>query len=281
MNILYGSELSAELREEMKLKVDQWKAQGLRNPCLAVILAGNDPASLSYVKGKAKACESTGIENRTYHLAEDVTQEELEALIKQCNEDDTVDGILVQLPLPKHLNASHALDCISPDKDVDGLHPVNVGKFYLDEPGFVPCTPLGVMAMLEKMGVEIDGKRAVVLGRSKLVGAPVARLLQNKQATVTICHSHTHNDREICRQADILIAAIGHPRFVTKDFIKEGAVVIDVGINRDENGKLCGDVDFEDVKDHCSWITPVPKGVGPMTICMLLKNTLQAYEEKL
>lgn len=280
MTVLYGSEVSTELKDKMKEKVSAWEAEGKRKPCLAVILAGDDPASMSYVKGKEKACESVGVENRTFYLPEDVTQDKLEALIRKCNADPTVDGILVQLPLPKGLDENHALDTISPDKDVDGLHPVNVGKFYLGENGLIPCTPLGVMELIHRTGISIEGKRAVVIGRSRLVGAPVARLLQDEQATVTICHSHTKNLAEVCKEADILVAAIGKPKFITKEFVKEGAVVMDVGINR-VDGKLCGDVDFESVKDIASFITPVPKGVGPMTICMLLSNTLKAYEEKL
>ncbi len=279
--IVYGSELSLRLRAEMKEKIDAWKEEGKRVPCLAVILAGNNPASLSYVRGKEKACASIGMETRQIHLDENVTQSELEAVIRECNDDPGVDGILVQLPLPKGLNENQAILCIDPSKDVDGLHPVNVGRLFLHEDGFVPCTPLGIMEILKEMNCMIDGRKAVVIGRSKLVGQPVARLLQDANATVTVCHSHTRNLPEVCREADILVACIGRERMITKEYIKEGAYVVDVGINRMADGHLTGDVDFENVKDHTAAITPVPKGVGPMTICMLLKNTIRAYEEKL
>ncbi len=278
--LIYGSLLSEELKEQMKQEIAAYVSEGKRPPHLDVILAGNNPASLSYVRGKKKACEAVGMSSNVITLPEDVTQEELNAVIRRCNEDPNTDGILVQLPLPKGLNENEAIACISPDKDVDGLHPVNVGKLYLGQKGFVPCTPLGIMEILKKMNCEIDRKRAVVIGRSKLVGQPVARLLQNANATVTVCHSHTPDLPAVCREADILVAAIGREKFVTADFVKEGAYVIDVGINRMENGKLCGDVDFEGVKDKAAAITPVPKGVGPMTICMLLSNTLESYREK-
>ena len=255
--IIYGSEVSAELREELRLEVEELKQEGKRIPKLAVILAGDNPASLSYVRGKAKACEAAGILEETFHLA----------------------GILLQLPLPAGLDENHAIEQISPHKDVDGLHPLNFGKVHLGIPAFAPCTPLGIMELLKRMGCDCDGKNAVVVGRSKLVGEPAARLLLNANATVTICHSHTKNLKEICRNADILIAAVGKPRFFNHEYVKEGAYVIDVGINRLADGRLTGDVDFEDVKDLCAAITPVPKGVGPMTITMLLENTMKAYRE--
>lgn len=279
--IVYGSELSLKLRAEMKKKIDAWKEEGKRVPCLAVILAGNNPASLSYVRGKEKACASIGMETRQIHLEENVSQEELEKVIRECNDDPFVDGILVQLPLPGGLDENRAILCIDPSKDVDGLHPVNVGRLFLHEPGFVPCTPLGVMEILKEMNCCIDGKRAVVIGRSKLVGQPLARLLQDSNATVTVCHSHTKDLKEVCRGAEILVACIGRANMITADYVKEGAYVVDVGINRRPDGHLTGDVDFEGVKDHAAAITPVPKGVGPMTICMLLGNTIKAYEEKL
>ncbi len=278
--VIYGSELSRELREEMKREVDSIRRTGGRIPRLDVILVGEDPASLSYVRGKNKACESIGIKNVQHHLSANASQEEVESAIEACNQDPNVDGILLQLPLPKGLDAAQAVRKIDPMKDVDGLHPYNTGKFYTGQPGFIPCTPLGVMELLKKMECDIDGKRAVVIGRSHLVGSPVARLLQNANATVTICHSHTRNIREICKEADILIAAVGNPKFVDHTYVKEGAYVVDVGINRTEDGKLVGDVDFDDVIDHVAAITPVPKGVGPMTICMLLRNTLRSYKEK-
>ena len=279
-NVYYGSTLAESIRGTLKERVDELVSEGKRVPCLAVILVGNNPASLSYVKGKEKACASVGILSKHYHLEEDASQEEVEALIRQCNEDEEVDGILVQLPLPSHLNEKEALLKIDPRKDVDGLHPLNVGNLFSGQPSFIPCTPLGVMELLKYMNCEIDGKKAVVIGRSNLVGAPVARLLQNENATVTVCHSHTKDIAKVCKEADILVVAMGKEKFVTRDFVKEGAYIIDVGINRMEDGKLCGDVDFDDVVDLAKGITPVPKGVGPMTICMLLSNTLKAYEDR-
>ncbi len=279
--IVYGSELSLERKGILKEKVEALVSTGKRIPCLAVILVGNNPASLSYVKGKEKGCAQVGMTSRFFHLEEDASQEELEKVIIQCNEDPEIDGILVQLPLPKGLDEKKAIDTISPDKDVDGLHRINVGRMYLKEKGFIPCTPKGIMALLEKMGCEIDGKRAAVVGRSRLVGEPVAKLLQDKNATVTICHSHTKDLPAVCREADILIAAIGRAKMIDHTYVKEGAYVVDVGINRDETGHLVGDVDFDDVREHTTAITPVPKGVGPMTICMLLENTFQAYEDKM
>ena len=278
--LVYGSELSKELRAEMKLTVDQYRQKGMRIPCLAVILVGDNPASLSYVRGKEKAVASIGMESRFFHLPEDASQEDVEKVIAQCNEDDTIDAVLLQLPLPAGLDETHALNTIDPDKDADGLHVINVGRLYSGQKGFVPCTPAGIMELLKKMNCSISGKRAVVIGRSRLVGAPVARLLQDAGATVTVCHSKTQNLRDICKEADILVAAIGRPNFIDSSYVKEGAYVIDVGINRMDNGKLVGDVLTEDVLPHVTAITPVPKGVGPMTICMLVRNTLYAYEER-
>ncbi len=278
--LVYGSELSLRYKEKMKEKVDELRAKGKRIPCLAVILVGNNPASLSYVKSKEKACASVGIESKMIHLEETISQDALEQEIEACNQDDSIDGILLQLPLPQGLDENRALFKISPSKDVDGLHPLNVGKFYLGEKSFVPCTPRGCMALLEEMGCEISGKKAVVIGRSKLVGAPVARLLQNANATVTICHSHTANLKEVCKEADILICALGKPKMINREYVKQGAYVVDVGINRNSEGKLCGDVDTEDVLPLVTAITPVPKGVGPMTVCMLLANTIDAYESR-
>jgi len=275
--IIYGNELAAELKVGMKEKIDAWKAAGKRLPCLAVVLVGDDSASQVYVHGKEKACASVGIESRTTHLGADARQEDLEQLIRSLNEDPSVDGILVQLPLPKGLDEKKAIMAIDPSKDVDGLHPMNVGMFYSGNPSFVPCTPLACMELLKKMGCDPKGKRAVVIGRSLLVGAPVARLLQNANATVTICHSRTVDLASVCREADILVAATGRPKMVTKDYVKPGACVIDVGISRQADGKLCGDVD-PSVQEVAGAITPVPKGVGPMTICMLLHNTIRAYE---
>ncbi|MBQ9153710.1 MAG: bifunctional methylenetetrahydrofolate dehydrogenase/methenyltetrahydrofolate cyclohydrolase FolD [Solobacterium sp.] len=279
--VIYGSELSAELKEEIRQEISRYTSGGRRAPKLAVILVGNNPASLSYIKGKKKAAEQVGIDLEVTHLSEDASQDELEAHIRICNEDPDTDGILIQLPLPKGLDDDRAVALVDPEKDVDGLHPVNVGRLHLGMPGHVPCTPQGIMKILERMGCDPDGKTAVVVGRSRLVGAPVARLLQNANATVTVCHSHTKNLKEICRSADILVAAIGKPEYITAEYVKEGAYVVDVGVNRKEDGHLCGDVDFEAVKDIACAITPVPKGVGPMTICSLMQNTLNAYRRKI
>lgn len=280
MEIINGTELSAKIRQTIKQEVEEIKAQGKRPPLLSVILVGDNPASQSYVRGKEKACLSVGMENRTIRLGAGISQEELIQVVRNQNEDPEVDGILVQLPLPDHFDADPILDQISPDKDVDGLHPVNAGLLLSGRDGLVPCTPSGVMEMLKSIGLEdLSGLNAVVIGRSNLVGKPLSLLLQQKNATVTMAHSRTKDLAQICSQADILIAAVGKEKMITKEYIKEGAVVIDVGINRMANGKLCGDVDFDDVKDKVSAITPVPGGVGPMTVCMLLMNTLKAYKE--
>lgn len=281
MTIIMGNELAAKYKEKMKEEIDELKENNKRLPVLCVILVGDNPASQSYVRSKEKACISIGIENRTIVLPGDISQKELESVVQQQNEDESVDGILVQLPLPKHLDEQAVIDKISPLKDVDGLHPVNAGKLLTGRDGFVPCTPKGVMAMLESIGLDdLSGKSAVVCGRSNLVGKPLALLLQNKNATVTIVHSKTKDIEQVTSKADILIAAIGKEKMIKSNWVKEGAVVIDVGINRMENGKLCGDVDFDDVCDKVEAISPVPKGVGPMTVCMLLSNTLESYKNK-
>lgn len=277
--IIYGSDLSRELKEKMKEKIDQLVREGKRVPCLSVIVAGDDTASLSYVKGKEKACAQVGIKHRLYHLPANVSQRELDRVIRSCSADPEVDGVLVQLPLPEGLDEEEAILCIDPEKDVDGLHPMNFGSFFMNEPNFIPCTPLGVMEILKRMHCDPDGLHAVVVGRSKLVGSPVARLLQNENATVTICHSHTRNLAEYTRQADILIAAVGKPKFLDASYIKEGAYVIDVGVNR-VDGHLCGDCDFDSMLGKAAAITPVPRGVGPMTITMLMHNTIKAYEKR-
>ncbi len=279
MRLISGTDLSQKLKAEMAKEVQEIKDSGGRTPLLTVILVGDNPASQSYVKSKGKACESIGMEHRTLVLDKNISQEELLKVVEEQNADPDVDGILVQLPLPQGLDETSVIEAISPDKDVDGLHPVNAGNLLTGRPGFIPCTPKGCMAMLESIGLDdLSGMRAVVAGRSNLVGKPVALLLQNKNATVTTVHSRTKDIEKVCQEADILIAAIGKPKLIKSDWIKEGAVVIDVGINRMDNGKLCGDVDFDDVKDKVSAISPVPKGVGPMTVCMLLSNTLEAYK---
>ena len=278
--VIYGSEVAEDLRGQMAARIREYKAQGKRVPCLGVILVGDNPASRSYVTGKAKACSSVGMLTKEVDLPEYTSMEDLKKEIRKMNDDPEIDGILLQLPLPNGLSENEAILTIAPEKDVDGLHPISIGNFYLNEPGFVPCTPLGVIELLKRMGCPFDGMNAVVVGRSKLVGTPVSRLLQNRNATVTVCHSHTKDLAKVCAGADILIAAIGKPKFITADYVKEGAYVIDVGVNRLEDGHLCGDVDFDAVKEKAGFITPVPKGVGPMTITMLLQNTLKAYEVK-
>lgn len=278
--VIYGSEIAKEVKANLKEKVAQLANAGKRLPKLVVILVGDNPASLSYVTGKEKACKEVGMDSDLIKLPAETTQAQLEALIQQLNEDDNVDGILVQLPLPKHLDEDAILEKIDPSKDVDGFHPVNVGKMMLNKDTFLPCTPKGITVMLDKMGLsDLSGKEAVVIGRSNIVGKPMGQLLLNRNATVTYVHSRTKDIEAVCRRADVLVVAIGRPRFVTKEWVKEGAAIIDVGINR-VDGKLCGDVDFDDVVDHVSYITPVPKGVGPMTIAMLMENTLEAYGKR-
>ena len=279
--VVYGSEIAKDIKAKMKIEIDQLKKEGKRIPKLVVVLVGNNQASISYVTGKEKACQVVGMENELIRLPEETSEDELLSLIDRLNEDNTVDGILVQLPLPKHIQEDHVIFAIDPAKDVDGFHPFNVGKLMLQEETFVSCTPKGIIRILETIGFDdLSGKRAVVVGRSNIVGKPIAQLLMNQNATVTVCHSRTKDIESICKEADILIAAIGKPKFIDHNWIKKGAVVIDVGINRDEHNKMCGDVDFEDVKEIAGFITQVPKGVGPMTIAMLLENTLQSYHKR-
>ena len=276
MKVIDGKALAEELRAELKKKIE--KAE--RKPGLAVVIVGNDPASRIYVRNKIKACAQLGIRSYSYELPEQSTQTEVETLLDELAANAEIDGILLQLPLPKHLDMESATAHIPFEKDVDGFSEANLGLLMKNKAHIVACTPLGVMKLLESAGIELTGKNAVVLGRSETVGKPMAMLLLNANATVTVCHSKTKNIKEICRRADVLVSAVGKANFVTADMVKEGAVVIDVGMNRDENGKLCGDVDFEAVKDKVSHITPVPGGVGPMTITMLMYNTyLAAYKE--
>lgn len=269
MKIIDGKALASTLRVKLKEKLDKLP----HKPGLAVVIVGNDPASQIYVRNKIRACEEVGVRSYSYALAESATQAEVEALLDKLAKDDEVNGILLQLPLPKGLDAESAMAHIPVEKDVDGFSAHNLGLLTLHKEQVVACTPLGVMKMLENEGIDLTGKHAVVLGRSETVGKPMAMLLLNANATVTVCHSRTENLQAICKQADVLVSAVGKAKFVTADMIKEGAVVIDIGMNRDENGKLCGDVDFENVKQKASYITPVPGGVGPMTITMLLYNT--------
>jgi methylenetetrahydrofolate dehydrogenase (NADP+)/methenyltetrahydrofolate cyclohydrolase len=277
--IIDGKKISTELKEELKEKVAKYKEEGI-DITLAVIQVGNDKASSVYVGNKKKACEFIGINSLSYELPEETTEEELLNIIKELNGRSDVNGILVQLPLPKHIDEKAVINAISPEKDVDAFHPENVGKIMIGEYSFLPCTPAGVMRLIESTGVDISGKKCVVVGRSNIVGKPQAMLLLQKNGTVTICHSRTQNLKEECKAADILVVAIGKAKFITGDMIKEGAVVIDVGMDRDENGKLCGDVDFESAEKVAGYITPVPGGVGPMTIAMLMKNTLTAAKQQ-
>ncbi len=275
--IINGKEIAQQIKDEMRMEVEQLKMKG-KSCCLAVIQVGNDPASSVYVSNKKKACEYIGIESLSYELPEETTEEELLELIDKLNLDEAVHGILCQLPLPRHINEKTILNRISPQKDVDGFHPQNVGALVVGDFGFVSCTPAGIIELLKRSNVEMEGKNCVVIGRSNIVGKPMSLLMLRENATVTICHSKTKNLKEVCKEADILIVAIGKPKYINSEYVKEGAVVIDVGIHRDENNKLCGDVDYQDVEPLCSAITPVPGGVGPMTICMLMKNCLEAMK---
>ena len=277
--IIDGKAISASVKENAAKEVAKLKEQGIE-VTLAVIIVGEDPASRVYVNNKKKACEQLGIISREYALPDNTTMDELLALIDELNNDKAVNGILCQMPLPKGLNGKLVTDAINPAKDVDAFHPVNVGKIMIGDYDFLPCTPAGVMELIKSTGIETCGKRAVVVGRSDIVGKPMAMLLLHADATVTICHSRTENLKEICREADILVAAVGRADFVTADMVKEGAVVIDVGMNRPEGRKLCGDVAFDEVSGKCSAITPVPGGVGPMTIAMLMKNTITAAKRQ-
>lgn len=272
--LIDGKKISGEIKDELREKAAQMKARGVER-CLAVIQVGSDPASGVYVRNKKKACEYIGIRSLSYELPEETGQEQLLDLIRELNQRSDVNGILVQLPLPGHIDEEKILLAIAPEKDVDGFHPVNVGNLSIGRPGYVSCTPAGVIQLLKRSGIKIEGRECVVLGRSNIVGKPMAMLLLRENGTVTVCHSRTRNLKDITRRADILVAAVGKPKFVNGDFVKEGAVVIDVGIHRDGEGKLCGDVDFDSVAPKVSAITPVPGGVGPMTIAMLMANCVE------
>ena len=280
--IIKGKDLSTSIKEALKVRVEVLKTQYGRTPNLVVVLVGEDPGSVSYVTGKAKAATEVGIANNTIRLADTIAEADLLALVDQLNNDDSVDGILVQLPLPKHIDENKVIAAISPEKDVAAFHPMNVAKLWLKQPCVLPCTPKGIIKLLHFAGVDIAGKEAVVVGRSNIVGQPVAKLLLDANATVTVAHSKTKNLAEVTRRADILVAAVGRERFITADMIKPGAVVIDVGVNRDtRNGKLCGDVDFEEAQNVAAAITPVPGGVGPMTIACLMENTVEAFVNRM
>lgn len=273
--IIDGKKISSEIKDELKELAAKYKSEG-KEVTLAVIQVGNDPASTVYVGNKKKACEYIGINSLSYEIPEETTQEELLKLVNHLNEREDVNGILVQLPLPAHIDEDVIIKAISPKKDVDGFHPQSVGALSIGQEGYVSCTPAGIIQLLKRSGIEIEGKECVILGRSNIVGKPMALLMLRENATVTVCHSRTENLKEVTKRADILIVAIGKPEYVTKEYVKEGAVVIDVGIHRKENGKLCGDVLFDDVEPVAFAITPVPGGVGPMTIAMLMNNCMQS-----
>lgn len=277
--LIDGKALAASIRADLKVRVQNLKARG-HCPGLAVVLVGENPASQVYVRNKIKACADTGILSFEYRLPEETTEAELLALIDRLNRDDSVDGILVQLPVPRHISDERIIAAIAPEKDADGFHPINVGNLVVGRPGFLPCTPYGVMKMIDSVAYDLAGKRAVVVGRSNIVGKPQALLLLRRNATVTVAHSRTENLAEVTREADVLIAAVGRAKLIKADMIKPGALVIDVGMNRDENGKLCGDVDTAAAMEVAGWISPVPGGVGPMTIAMLLTNTVEAVERR-
>ncbi len=280
MMLIDGKAISAATRADIKAQVDILRDKGV-TPGLAVIIVGDDPASRVYVNNKKKACAELGIMSEEYALPAETSEAELISLIRTLNEREEIDGILCQLPLPRHLDEKAVINTIAPEKDVDAFHPSNVGKIMIGDYSFLPCTPAGVMELLRRSDIDVCGKRCVVIGRSNIVGKPMAMLLLHANATVTVCHSRTENLAEICREADVIVAAVGRANFVTADMVKEGAVVIDVGMNRNAEGKLCGDVDFAAVSEKASAITPVPGGVGPMTITMLMQNTLTSAEERL
>ena len=276
--LIDGKLISQQNKDELKEEVAQFKAEGI-DICLAVIQVGNDPASSVYVRNKKKACAYIGVESRSYELPEETSEEELIKLVEELNADESVNGILVQLPVPDHIDEDKIIRTISPDKDVDGFHPVSVGRLWIGEKGFLSCTPAGIIQLLKRSNVSIEGKECVIIGRSNIVGKPMAALLLRENGTVTVAHSRTKDLKEVAKRADILIVAIGKERFITSEYIKEGAVVIDVGMHRDEANHLCGDVDFADVEPHSSAITPVPGGVGPMTIAMLMNNCVETVRK--
>ena len=277
--LIDGKRISQQIKDELKEETAKLKEAGIR-VCLAVVQVGNDPASTIYVNNKKKACAYIGIESRSYELPEETTEDELTALVERLNEDREVKGILVQLPLPAHIDEDRIIRTISPDKDVDGFHPVSVGRLWIGERGFLSCTPAGIIQLLKRSGIAIEGKECVIVGRSNIVGKPMAALLLRENGTVTVTHSRTKDLREVTRRADILVVAIGKKQFITADYVKEGAVVIDVGMHRDENNHLCGDVDFDSVAPKTSAITPVPGGVGPMTIAMLMNNCVETVRRR-
>ena len=277
--LIDGKKISQQIKDELKEETAKLKEAG-RHVCLAVVQVGDDPASTVYVRNKKKACAYIGIDSRSYELPEETTEDELTALVEQLNADCEVNGILVQLPLPPHINEDRIIRTISPDKDVDGFHPVSVGRLWIGEKGFLSCTPAGIIQLLKRSGISIEGKECVIVGRSNIVGKPMAALLLRENGTVTVAHSRTKDLMNVTRRADILVVAIGKKQFITSEYVKEGAVVIDVGMHRDENNHLCGDVDFDDVAPKTSAITPVPGGVGPMTIAMLMNNCVDTVRRQ-
>lgn len=276
--LIDGKLISQQIKDELKEEVAQFKAEGI-DICLAVIQVGNDPASSVYVRNKKKACAYIGVESRSYELPEETSEEELIKLVEELNADESVNGILVQLPVPDHIDEDKIIRTISPDKDVDGFHPASVGRLWIGEKGFLSCTPAGIIQLLKRSNISIEGKECVIIGRSNIVGKPMTALLLRENGTVTVAHSRTKDLKEVAKRADILIVAIGKERFITSEYVKEGAVVIDVGMHRDEANHLCGDVDFADVEPHSSAITPVPGGVGPMTIAMLMNNCVETVRK--
>lgn len=276
--LIDGKLISQQIKDELKEEVAQFKAEGI-DICLAVIQVGNDPASSVYVRNKKKACAYIGVESRSYELPEETSEEELIKLVEELNADESVNGILVQLPVPDHIDEDKIIRTISPNKDVDGFHPVSVGRLWIGEKGFLSCTPAGIIQLLKRSNISIEGKECVIIGRSNIVGKPMAALLLRENGTITVAHSRTKDLKEVAKRADILIVAIGKERFITSEYVKEGAVVIDVGMHRDEANHLCGDVDFADVEPHSSAITPVPGGVGPMTIAMLMNNCVETVRK--
>lgn len=275
-----GKAISLKRKEDLKIKIEELKKQGKRVPKLTVVLVGDNPASQTYVRNKERGCQFVGMLSDVIRLDASISEEKLVQVITSLNHDESVDGILIQLPLPKHIHEDRILDLIDPKKDVDGFHPANVAKLLLGQKGLIPCTPQGMMVLLDEINYDLTGKEVVVVGRSNIVGKPVSLLCLQRNATVTIAHSRTQDLKKVCQRADVLIAAIGKAKFINHEYVKEGAIVLDVGINRDENNKLCGDVDYTDVQDLVSYITPVPGGVGPMTIAMLLENTYIAYLQR-
>ena len=280
MELIDGKKIATQVKQELADEVKRMKAAGAKTPHLVAVLVGNDPASETYVASKVKACQEVGFKSTEMRYSADITEEQLLAVVDKLNQDADVDGYIVQLPLPRHISEHKVLMAIDPDKDVDGFHPQSVGALSIGQPGFVSCTPAGIIQLLKRSGVVIDGKECVIVGRSNIVGKPMAMLMLRENATVTIAHSKTKNLKELCQTADILIVAIGKPQFITADYVKEGAVVIDVGIHRDENNKLCGDVRYEEVAEKASAITPVPGGVGPMTIAMLMSNCVESLNRE-